>query len=361
MQLKKIIIALSVSFVFSACIKQLDVNTRNEKPILVVEGAITTDTIPYTVKLSYTGPFIRTAQIPDDHIEKDAQVTITDDQGYATTLAYKGEGVYETTDLNYIGKVGRSYSIIIELKDGKKYISSPEKINPAVPFSNINVRFIADFNLEHPAYLGTYIDTRDPLDQENYYRWTFYSWLMRQTHGVPCGFSCVEYEYCFQKFTDDEIRIFSDAAINGNQILNQFIGRSYIYAFGKHYIDIRQLSISRANYQFLEKLQEQQTRVGTTLDPLPASVKGNVYNAADANDFALGYFSASSSTHKRAVVVPYSITQYLLNISAVSFIPDGSQICFDYFPNALYYPPVPARQYPPPPGWENADTIKVYW
>jgi hypothetical protein len=361
MHLKKIIIAFVISFVLSACIKQVDVETRNEKPILVVEGAITTDTMPYTVKLSYTGPFIRTAQIPDDHLEKDARVIITDDQGNATILVHKDGGIYETTDSNYIGKVGRSYSIIVELKDGKKYISSPEKINAAVPLTNINVRFVWDFNLDHPAYLSTYLDVQDPLSEENYYRWLFYSWDMRQTHGISCGFGCIAYEYCFQKLTDNEIRIFSDAAINGNEILDQFIGRSYIYAYGKHYIDIRQLSISRANYQFLEKLQEQQTRVGNILDPLPASVKGNVYNAADPNDFALGYFSASSSTHKRAIVVPYGITQYLLDISAVSFIPDGQHICFDYFPNTLYYPPSPATQYPPPPGWENADTIKVYW
>src|SRR5690349_19127347 len=136
MQSKKIITTFAVSFVFSACIKQVDVDTRNEKPILVVEGAITTDTMPYTVKLTYSGPFTRTALIPDDHIEKDAEVTIIDDQGSTTALAYKGEGIYETTDTNYIGKVGRSYSIIVELKDGKKYISSPEKITPAVSFTN---------------------------------------------------------------------------------------------------------------------------------------------------------------------------------------------------------------------------------
>src|SRR4030095_3399692 len=122
MQLKKlIIIAVVVSIVCYACIKQVDIETRNEEPILVVEGSITTDTVPYTVKLSYTGPFIRTTQIPDEAFEKDAQVTIKDDQGNATRLVYRDKGVYETTDPNYIGKVGRSYGVLIELKDGQKY------------------------------------------------------------------------------------------------------------------------------------------------------------------------------------------------------------------------------------------------
>src|SRR3954453_23307657 len=115
MQLKKITIILAVSFAFSDCIKQVDVTTRNEKPILVVGGGITTDTMPYTVKLSYSGPYTRATLVPDDHIEKDAQVNITDDQGNATALAYKGDGIYETTDSNYIGKVGRSYSVTVQL------------------------------------------------------------------------------------------------------------------------------------------------------------------------------------------------------------------------------------------------------
>jgi Domain of unknown function (DUF4249) len=362
MQLKRIIvIVVAFSIVCFACIKQVNVKTRNEKPILVVDGAITTDTTPYTVRLSYTGPFVTNSQIQDENFEKDAQVSISDDQGNTTKLVYIGEGVYETTDPSYIGKTGRSYHVIVALKDGKKYISAPEKISPPVPFTNINVKFVPDFNLDHPAYLGTYVDVKDPADQENYYRWSFYSWIMRQTHGIPCGNLCIIYEYCFQKIADNEIRIFSDAAVNGNQILNQFMGRSYIYAFGNQYVDMRQLSISRANYQFLLKLQEQQTRTGGVLDPLPASVKGNVYNEADPNDFTLGYFSASASTHKRVTVVPFGITRYLLDISAVSFIPEGSKNCFIYFPNALSYPPPPAEQYPPPPGWEHADTIKVNW
>jgi hypothetical protein len=362
MQLKKIfILTLLVPIAWGACIKQVDVETRNEKPILVVEGSITTDTVPYTVTLSYTGPFTGASQIPDEAFEENAQVTIEDDQGNSTRLVYRDKGVYETTDPNYIGKIGRSYTVLIELNDGKKYISTPEKINPPVPFTNINVRFVQDFNFDHPAYLAAYVDAADPANEENYYQWHFYSYARRQTRGVPCGFSCLLYEYCFQKMTDNEIRIFSDAAINGNQILNQFVGRSYIYAFGRHYFDLRQLSISRSYYQFLERLREQQTRTGGVLDPLPASVKGNVYNADNTSDVALGYFSASSGEHRRLVVVPFSLTQYLLDISAVSFIPDGANACFDYFPNTLFYPPPPADQYPPPPGWERADTVIVRW
>src|SRR5947207_14116837 len=112
MQLKEIIIIIvvAISIVCFACIKQVNVKIRNEKPILVVEGAITTDTIPYTVKLSYTGPFTTASQVTDEYFEKDAQVSVTDDQGNTTKLVYKDKGIYETIDPSYIGKTGRSYN-----------------------------------------------------------------------------------------------------------------------------------------------------------------------------------------------------------------------------------------------------------
>ncbi len=362
MQCKKYIpVLITLLLLVTSCIKQVKVQTRNAPPILVVEGGITTDTVPYTVKLSYSGTLRAANDIPVEQLEENARVTIADDEGNATALAYRDSGIYQTTDPDYIGRVGRSYHVIIELKDGRKFISAPEKVNPAVSFNNLSVHFVQDFNLDYPAYMTMTIDTKDPAEQENYYKWDLYSWTPRKTKGVPCGFGCILYEYCFQKIVDPGVRILADAVINGNEINNNQVGKSYIYWYGKHYIDVGQSSISREYYQFLERYQEQLTRTGSILDPLPASIKGNVFNAVDSGDFALGYFSASAVTHKRAILVPFNITQYLLDISAVNFIPDRSVACFEYFANSLVYDAPPAEQNPAPPGWENAERIEVHW
>jgi hypothetical protein len=359
--IKAIIIISIVSIFFYACIKEVTPKTRIQLPILVVEGSITTDSLPYNVRLTYSGPYKSGIDVPDDFLEKDANVFITDDQGNQTKLVYMNKGIYETTDPAYIGKVGRSYNVIVQLKSGKKYISSPEKIYPSVPIESYKVNFVSDFNLVHPAYLQVRVNAKDPASEENYYRWTFYSWTLRQTKGVPCGNLCIFAEYCYQKITDQEVHILSDVSINGNEIKDQRVGKSYIYTFGNDFIDIGQLSLTREAYQFWRKYDEQVARTGSILDPLPASVKGNVYNASDPADIALGYFSASSVTHKRAILIPQNITQYLLNISAVSFIPPDAVKCFDYFPDAISYSMPPALQYPPPLGWEKADTVKVFW
>ncbi len=188
----------------------------------------------YTVKLTYSGPLTLATEIPENYIEKNAVVAITDDLGNATELSYTGsQGVYQTTDPLYVGQAGRSYHVTIKLPDGKTFVSTPEKIAPPVSFSNISVEFENDFDLTHPMHLNVYADIDDPADQENYYKWNFYSYVMRQTRGISCGFNCIMYEYCFQKITDNQTRIFSDRAINGNKITRQLMGYSYIYAIWK--------------------------------------------------------------------------------------------------------------------------------
>ena len=357
--MQNIVILTILAITVQSCIKQVTVDTRNEKPKLVVEGSITTDTVPYSVRLTYSGPFTSTRDISDEQLEKDAIVTIEDNEGNTTPLTYKDSGIYISTDPTYIGKVGRSYHVNILLKDGTRFISRPETIKAVPPFSRVNVNFVMDFGIELPTYMNVSVDANDPAAEENYYQWKFYSLIMRQTQGVPCGFQCIRFEYCYQVQVDNDTRVLSDQYINGNEIKNQTVGRTYIYTYGNPYIEVAQLSISREAYQFWTRYQDQLTRTGGVLDPLPSSIKGNVFNANNDADFALGYFSASSVYRKKIILIPHGITEYLLDISARSHIPPGPNSCFEYYPNALAYPD--GRYPPPPPGWENAEQIKVYW
>jgi hypothetical protein len=359
--LKHILIVAIMGCMLPSCIKKVDVETRNAAPILVVEGAVTTDTVPYTVKLTYSGPLGSSETIPDQYLEKTATVTISDDLGNSTQLVYRDQGVYETTDPSFIGKVGRTYHVTVLLKSGKKFVSVPEKIKPAVPVSQVTTQFVFKSNFDFPTYLNIYANAKDPAQEENYYRWTFLNWVLRQTPGVSCGLGCIMYEYCYQQYIDKEVRLLSDASINGNDIRNQLVGRCYIYSYGNPLIDIGQQSLSREAYQFWKAYQEQLSRTGNILDPLPASIKGNVRNVADSTDYALGYFSAYSIAHKKAVLLPMSITAYLLEITAKQFIPQKSVACFNYFPNTLAYTYTPGMLYKLPPGWESAEQIKVSW
>ncbi len=365
-----LLLAFLFTYLNSACIKQVEVPIRNEKPQLVVQGLITNDSLPYEVKVSFSGPFTSRSVAIDEYVVKDAKVLIRDNLGNATQLAYRDSGIYVSTDPNFVGQVGRSYHVEIGLADGSHYVSTPETIRPPVPIDSVSkVEYSLFFDKLDLSFgsnpysdrLNAFIDFKDPPDQENYYRWSSYNYVLRKCSGIPCGFGCTMYEYCYQLNVVKELQLLSDASVNGNLIHQKQVEYSYIYWFGKQYVDIGQLSISREAYQFWERYQEQLTRTGSILDPLPSPIKGNVHNAVDTTDIALGYFEASSITHKRVVLVPFGITQFLLDQRARQYIPSESAICFEYFPNTLPYPPPPAQQYPPPPGWENAQQLIVNW
>ena len=86
---KKLILVALITLIASFhCIKKIDVDTRTEKPILVVEGSVTTDSVPYTVNLSYSGPFDRANKIPDEYFEENATATISTHDGNTSLLKH---------------------------------------------------------------------------------------------------------------------------------------------------------------------------------------------------------------------------------------------------------------------------------
>jgi hypothetical protein len=62
-------------------------------------------------------------------------------------------------------------------------------------------------------------------------------------------------------------------------------------------------SISPEGYKFLEILQQQTVQVGSTFDPPPAPIFGNIVNADDPNRLGLGYFFASKLTFATIEIV----------------------------------------------------------
>ena len=351
--LYNLFITATFAFVLlTSCIKEIHPDLRTVSPKLVVEGAITTDSVPYQVRLTFSGPYQFGAFVPDTLLIVDAVVTIKDNTGRQSAMSYSGNGIYKTVDNSFIGTPEKSYQVEIKLKDGREYISIPETIVQPVPIASISkVEFdYSAYDFQKPTDFKIFVDVDDPSSQQNFYRWEGYSWVPRKATGVPCGIQCIKWQYCNQRIERKYLHYFSDAAINGNRIVQRLVYRSPIYWFGKHYVDIGQLSMTREAFQFWKRFEEQSTKTGSILDPLPSPIEGNVYNVNDPDDLALGYFSASGVSHKRVVLVPYNISQFLLDQTARTFIKEGG--CHLVFPNALEEPQIPA-------GWENAEEIRV--
>ncbi len=330
------------------CVKKVDPPIRNVQAKLVVDGGINTDTTTYKVRLSYTGAFINSGSNTIQY-ENNAQVTINDNSGNTTALQSIGNGYYATTNNNLIGEIGKSYQLKITLPNGEKYASTPEKILPKVAITAMDtVIKEGAYTLITPSFAKVYIKVNDPANTVNFYRWTGSGWHPRKATGVPCGFGCILGEYCLQFSESNEVYIKSDQGINGNQLLNQLVYKTPIYWYGKHYVDIAQYSITSEAFVFWKKLQEQATRTGTTTDPLPSAVEGNVYNVNNPNQLALGYFEASSISHTKFILSATSLTPVFLSETAGLFIKQGE--CYLIYPNAVDVIYIPN-------GWANAPIV----
>ena len=344
---KIIVLVLLIFFAGIHCVRNIQLPVRFPTPELVVEGFISTDPPPYSVNLSYSGAYGNTYQAGMDttFYIVDARVVIQDDQGDSTVCAWTGNGTYQSSDSNFIGAVGRTYKLIVYLSNGQTYISKPEKIVAVPPIDSLTALYDSSYieNIRPTQFIIS-VNTHDPPGIPNFYRWIATGYIPRVSYGGNCCSLCDQY------LPENQITVLSDQFINGREIEQQPVYYSPVYWFGKHFVEVKQYSISQDIYLFWEQYLAQTNRTGSILDPLPASLRGNIYNQSDSNDFALGLFAASDVYTKKAVFIPFFLQEYLLLDIAGEFIqPDSCQVAY---PNAI-------PDNTDPPGWDSAQIIDL--
>jgi hypothetical protein len=330
------------------CIKSTDLPFRSSAPQLVVEGLINTDPPPYMVNLSYSGTYGNTYQAGisgGQFFISDARVVISDDLGDSTILAWAGNGTYASTDSSFVGTVGRTYTLRVYLSNGKTYLSKGEKILPVTPIDSVHASYDSTYITDiRPTQLIVYINARDPPGVRNFYRWTSFGYIPRYSCCTLCCSLCEQY------LPDNQVTVYSDQFTDGKEILDQPVYYSPVYWFGKHFVEIKQSSISEDVYLFWRQYLDQTDRTGGTLDPLPGPIIGNVFNSADSSELAFGVFSASDVYTKQVVFIPFFLQEYLLLSIAGQYI--GTGYCDAAFPNTL-------PNNTDPPGWGNAEIIDL--
>jgi len=252
--------------VFISCEEVMDVSfASNSSRELVVEGSITTDTMPHMVRLSYTGDYFSNAEID---MVSGAEVTISN--GDTTfVLLEASEGEYFTDSMIY-GETGKTYVLNISLPDGKQFTATDE-MHPCADFDSIRQ---SDNN-------NTYLDGYG-------YDVVFYG-----QEPEPLGDNYLYLVYLDNVLYSDtisEILFANDEFVNGN-----YIGEYKLYRIREAdvpeagvNVTLEMHSISRPYYDFLMALMLETIWKGSPWDGPPASVTGNVSGGAK------GFFRASA-------------------------------------------------------------------
>lgn len=323
--MKKLLYFFLPALVLLSCVEQYAVPVRVEQSQLVIDGGITTAPPPYNIKLTYSGVFDYANVIPPTSVESRAKITVSDDKGQSTSFQYLGLGNYQSQNAQFRGQTGRSYTVKIELPDGRTFQSKPELMPKPVVIKKVygefvpnlfvrtdinQISFSSNYSIterypaepDGPTGYRIYLDTDDPAGETNYYRWAGSSVTRRQTTGYNCGFFTICDNTCFLPTDFLDLNMLSDQLVDGNSIKKKPLFLVPVFVTGRMYIEVSQLNYTREAYQFWKRYQDQLNRTGSILDPLPAAIEGNIYNVANPNQLALGYFSAAANFKKRLTI-----------------------------------------------------------
>ncbi|WP_128547864.1 DUF4249 domain-containing protein [Larkinella soli] len=300
---------LMLGLLVCRCVTPINPDARSLPPSLVVDGLVTDQPGRNRVSLSLTAAYKQTAL---NLLVQNASVTVSDDANRRVEFRETSPGYYQP-DTSWRGVAGRTYTLNIQLSDGRSYRSKPELLRPVVPIDTVYVEFTQKLRPGTQSYnkgFDVYLDLKDPATPDDYYRW---SWVHYErpyfcgTVKIPECSGCQNFiEYgvlCCGPCWDiiryqNEINIASDNSINGNRISRRPLTRVPFTSYLPYYLEIEQQSLTKEAYQYLFTLNDMISNSGGLFDAAPATLTGNLSSTGNAEELVFGYFAASAMVIK---------------------------------------------------------------
>jgi hypothetical protein len=315
--MKKLRQILFVTFILliTGCVSQFIPKTTEDQDLLVVEGLITDQKEPYTLKLSR--PFhLGTGNVARPMIGCD--VTVSDDLGQSFSFTETAPGTYISDSVNFQGAIGRFYTLHVNTpttNNNLNYESVPMELKPVPPIDSIyyEKRTFALGTGGIPSEEGCqiFLNTHDPNNKCKFYRWEYSeTWEFRLPYPTPNSL-------CWLSNNSDIINIKSTSTIEQDRVVRyplNFVSNTTDRLREKYSILVNQYSLNEDEYLYWEKLQNISELVGGLYDIIPTEIPSNVFCIDDPNQKVLGYFSVSARSSKRifikdhfaGVVTPYT-------------------------------------------------------
>lgn len=245
----------SIILLCISCEDVVDIETPTAPPKLVIEASFNyfsqENFTEGFVKLSTTAPFFDT-EIPP---VTGASVEITDGINTYIFTDPNNIGIYRT---NFVPQFDTDYTLEV-IYENETYTAT-ERMIPVVPIDNLEQGENTLFDGDEKELIITYTD---PSPEENYY---------------------------FFDLDDDNLFASSDEFYQGNT-----------FSFSYFYDDledgstllIQVFGTNRRFFNYIEKLIEQSEGSGSPFSTNPSTLRGNIINTTNSDNFPLGYFRIS--------------------------------------------------------------------
>ena len=332
------------------CIEPANIDTPPFTYQLVVDGLITNEPGPYTVKLYKSRPLGAGVDLDRLVPEKFAKILLKDDVGNSELFSEISEGVYVTKTDGMCGEIGRSYHIEITLINGKKYESAPELITPVgevttiryqfepgnkvLPREGDGIRIFADatgvpgqadlvrLRMSITYKLKTYPERRELL-------------VFRSGIGqvyVPNPYPCSGYVnrddklvqigecdccICWVTLSDGVPTIANEKFTSNDIFWNEEVGFVPMVMEGpvpiqvfydNVHVQVQELSLTPDTYLFWKLVRSQKLGLSNLFQPPSATIKGNI-KSINTDEEALGIFWAAG-IHSKSLYIDKSIIPY---------------------------------------------------
>lgn len=289
-----------------SCVSELEISTSRDVEILVVEGGITSGPGPHYVRVTESD---RYGSVFDGFVKdiESARVSIRNDLGDVTHLQETAPGLYATS-ATFKGEVGTTYTLLIQLKDGRSYVSLPEKMEAVPSIDSLTAEYRENFERDGVGSVIKRVGFEilahysDPSELSNYYLWKSKGVFRAETQpedfvnqfGVRDGKDCCATCWVFEE-NEADFRIHRDAHTNGSDVIQpvSFVHDDGIRFTEKYLIIISQNSLSKDAYSFFSLLQEQMSIQGDVFDPPPATIRGNLIRTDKPDENVIGFFRVS--------------------------------------------------------------------
>lgn len=258
-----------------ACQDVIDLQLPEGENLPVINGMVTTIR-PVQVSVKLSAPYLEPVPLPE---VSGARVLLFEDGIKVDSL------VEDTVPGRYlgqwVGQIGKVYTIEVQFPStgsfaNTTWVSTSELLEATPDIDSVYSAFVTDVPFQEDGWFPFYM-FKDPPGVANQYR--LVKWRRDTLKDLPTDLTTFRDEFF------DGIS-FDDNPIPAIQPEGLALDSGDTYA-------IEQSSLSRQFYDYLEAIREQTVNVGSTFDPPPRRIIGNIRRKGNANEFALGYFGAS--------------------------------------------------------------------
>lgn len=353
----------------SACVDRINFDIGHEVIFtFVIDGHITDQPGPYTVKIN--SAFDIESKLSPRTARSVKRVVLSDNKGEREELSEVDMGIYQTDPNGIRGKIGRAYTLRLELVDGRIYESLPDTLNSPGTVDSIYFNFVQGVTKDGATKYGfdIFFNSSAATKENYYFLWRFTATFQSDTRPTPSdrngctpvGGKCNYVPLCsgllnvggytFISAVWEQMKpcecctcwynIFNpDLILSDNQLLRsgRFLGvKAYSlplsawYFQHKVHVEISQMSLSRQTFDFWKAVKAQKTAANSLFQPITGKVPSNFVELTNTGIPMEGLFYAAAVTGKSTFITREDVPN-------PGIIPDIEQPWFDscltLFPN----------------------------